>query len=360
MQVELIHVGVLGDELSRVQVYTEKPFGQMRSIHLLENGDIILAGTQSFDFDAVILRLDSTGTLLWQQTFQSPIADERDDLWAQSVMLNDSILVMSYGYGFDDEYPPIPSNASSVRELHLVKFNVNTQQVIWEVAYPSIYGASHYCQDIIKTTDEGFVVSGHVEHNPIYWPIDTLYYGYSFSYLAKMNAAGELQWKRRFTHSQDTASYIFSDNYLFDVEQAPDGGYVACGYLSDYDLNPVKSCWVIKVDEFGCLEPGCQTINVTELMLGFENTMRLYPNPVKDICTLSFDLDNYTQIQKNFSQTEIIITDLQGREVLRRSLPSLGSQYSLELDMGSYSSGLYHIHWVSGSTWLDSLPLVKE
>ncbi len=359
MEVDLIELDENGIQTNHFIVNTEKSFGQMRSIHELSNGDIILTGTQAFDYDAVVLRLDSLGNVLWQKTFQSPTEDERDDLWCQSVLVNDSTLVLNYGYGFGDEYPPQPWIMSSVRKLHLVKLNLNGQEIIWEKNYPSIYGVYHYNNDMLQSPDNGFVMVGGIE-NSSFWPIAEPMVGFHFSYIAKADADGNLLWRRNYTFSPDTSMFVGDWNELYDIELAPDGGYVACGYLNDFDLSPQYQAWVIKVDEYGCLEPGCQNIDVTEIVLGFENSMSVFPNPVKDICTIEWNVDKVSTIEKNFSQSELIITDTQGREIQRLPISNFGNQHQMQIDMSGYASGMYQVHWVSGSAWLDTVQVVKE
>lgn len=348
-----------GQPIWETFIHLEKEFGRIYSIHELSNGDIILTGTQAFDYDAVVLRLDSLGNLIWQHTFQSPPEDEYDDLWAQSVLLNDSTVMMSYGCGFGDEYPPQPEEGSSVRNLHLVKFNVNNQQIIWENEFPEIYGVWHYPNDILQTPDNSFAIVGNLRHSPLFWPIDSLFYSYSFSYIAKLDEAGDLLWNRRYKYSQDTTSYSSDQNLLFDIENTPDGGFVACGYVTDFDVNPEISAWVIKVDEFGCLEPGCQNVAVDEIRLDMQGAMTVYPNPVRSNCTIRLDL-SHSKLHSITASTTLIVTDPNGRQIQNMTIPPMGLQYQLDINMSGMASGLYQAHWLDRKALLDSVQIVKE
>jgi hypothetical protein len=355
---ELCKLDTNGSELWRTQVFAEKNFGVPYCLHELINQDIILTGVQANDYDAVVLRLDSAGNVLWQKTFQSPTEDERDDLWCQSVLVNDSTLVLNYGYGFGDEYPPQPWINSSVRKLHLVKLNLNNQEIMWEQEYDNIYGTFHYNNDMLQSPDNGFVMVGAM-YNSSFWPIAEPMVGFQFSYIAKANADGNLLWRRNYTYSPDTSMFVGDWNELYDIELAPDGGYVACGYLNDYDLSPQYQAWVIKVDEYGCLEPGCQNVAVDEIRLDMQGAMSVFPNPVGSVCTVEFNL---TDKQKHSASiaTELILTDASGRHLQNIALPPLGSQHQLRLDMSEYVSGVYQLHWVSGGAWLDTVQVVKE
>ncbi|MEZ4798626.1 MAG: hypothetical protein R2809_02380 [Flavobacteriales bacterium] len=106
-------------------------------------------------------------------------------------------------------------------------------------------------------------------------------------------------------------------HYLNSFKETSDGGYVAVGYIEQRGNNPnplLESPWIIKVDEYGCLEPGCQLVNVEEIVIGLENTMSVFPNPVSDICTIEFDLQNSNNLQDILQKAELSIFDMQGKK----------------------------------------------
>jgi hypothetical protein len=174
-----------------------------------------------------------------------------------------------------------------------------------------------------------------------------------------MSANGELQWQRRYKFSQDTTSYSGDQNYLYDIENTPDGGYVACGYVTDFDVNPEISAWVIKVDEFGCLEPGCQNVGVDEIRLDMQGAMTVYPNPVRSNCTIKLDLSN-SKLHSLPVSTRLILTDANGRQIQNITIPPMGLQSQLDIDMSGMASGVYQAHWLDGKALLDSVQIVKE
>jgi hypothetical protein len=112
------------------------------------------------------------------------------------------------------------------------------------------------------------------------------------------------------------------------------------------------------VDSLGCLEPGCQDVGVSEIVVGLQNTMGLYPNPVSSIANIAFSFPSNYAPPKN---SELVVIDMQGREVLRQFASIYGqSNTSVELDVSRLPGGMYTVHWVSGNAWLDSVKLVKE
>jgi hypothetical protein len=108
----------------------------------------------------------------------------------------------------------------------------------------------------------------------------------------------------------------------------------------------------------GCLEPGCQYVNVEEIVVGLENTITVFPNPARDQVKLNFTFpENYVPNNQN----EIVIIDMQGREVLRENIFLFASSSNtLEINVSSLSSGMYTLHWLSNNAWLDSSKIVVE
>ncbi len=103
--------------------------------------------------------------------------------------------------------------------------------------------------------------------------------------LIKMDYDGNIQWGRQI--EADTAC-IYSQTYVYDVDIAADSSFYLCGNVSryvDFHCPEITSFgkpgFVMHVDKFGCLEPGCQLTDGIE-KLSFESEIVLYPNPTTD------------------------------------------------------------------------------
>ncbi|MCB9265158.1 MAG: hypothetical protein H6558_09055 [Lewinellaceae bacterium] len=96
----------------------------------------------------------------------------------------------------------------------------------------------------------GYAVAGNLIEGT---PEDGLYVGV----LAKISSDGVLLWKRYYQHipSQNTRHYIN------DLAQAPDGGFIMVGEVRDTINAPRQQGWLLKVDEYGCLVPGCELVS---------------------------------------------------------------------------------------------------
>lgn len=157
------------------------------------------------------------------------------------------------------------------------------------------------------------------------------------------------------------AEWYPAEHFLLDSKSTPDGGWVCSGYIKPLqgDPNPfLLTPWIFKVDSMGCLEPGCQFVGVSEMVLGLEDVMSLYPNPVNSVAHINFSFPiNYSPP----TLSELLVIDLQGKEVLRKAIQhNSASSLTVDLDLQDLSSGIYTVHWISEGAWLDSVKLVKE
>jgi hypothetical protein len=182
--------------------------------------------------------------------------------------------------------------------------------------------------------------------------------------LLKLDSNRDSLWRRTYSYYNNPPEIqfaAFAKHYLLDSKPTPDGGFVCSGWIEQQQQDPnpfLKTPWLFKVDSLGCLEPGCQDVGVSEIVIGLQNTMSVYPNPASSIANIAFSFPSDYAPPKN---SELVVIDMQGREVLRQSANIYGqSNTSVELDVSRLPGGMYTVHWVSGNAWLDSVKLVKE
>jgi Secretion system C-terminal sorting domain len=184
---------------------------------------------------------------------------------------------------------------------------------------------------------------------------------YTRGYLFMLNPELDSLWLRTYYYpDEDDILECYSTFSITDVVPLESGGFVTCGWGEIHGEDDLEKVWLMRLDEYGCLEPGCQNVNVTEIVLGFENSMTIFPNPVHDICTIQWNLENLSALQSNFRNTELIVTDSQGREVKRLPISNFGNHHKIQIDVTDFSAGIYQAHWVRGSSWLDTSQFIKE
>lgn len=182
---------------------------------------------------------------------------------------------------------------------------------------------------------------------------------YVRGFILKLNADLDSLWMRTYYVEDDDPYQFYSDYYISDVAEVESGGFVTAGWGSIHDLQNLEQVWVMRLDEYGCLEPGCQNVQVNEVVIGLENTMTVFPNPVVDYCTIAFEISNPNSQMTDFTDTELVLIDMQGKELQRIPIPNFGTSYQITLDVQSLPAGAYQAHWVKNNSWLDSVLLVK-
>jgi hypothetical protein len=178
-----------------------------------------------------------------------------------------------FHWGSKDSTPmPYPQSVQSMGNFpdylaHLDEdFNMK-----WRVSF-SFRGPTNYEGGIgriwqaIQTRDYGYLVMGSL--NGVH----------AKAWLVKLNRYGKIQWEH--TYYKDSSS----NGYLADVEERPEGGYVAVGFTQ-----PCKTCrqdfWLLSVDSNGCEKPGC-SITTAVPKESIAATLSIYPNPITDAFTV--------------------------------------------------------------------------
>ncbi len=183
-------------------------------------------------------------------------------------------------------------------------------------------------------------------------------------YLLKLDGNRDSLWCRSYRCYDEPLTGLQQQDaecFLLDSKPTLDGGFICSGWIQQWMDNPnpgLQTPWLFKVDSLGCLEPGCQDVGVSEIVIGLQNTMSLYPNPTNTTANIAFSFpSNYAPPKKS----ELVVVDMQGKEVMRQNLTVFGlSNATIDIDVSKLASGMFTVHWVSEHAWLDSLKLVKE
>lgn len=228
---------------------------------------------------------------------------------------------------------------------NLVKMDKN-YKIIWqkEIGPPHYYLAKLPADCEILPSEDG----DHylIAFNALNYPWDMDQYGLDsminagvvpqeVGILQKISKYGATQWMRTYSKINDpnrnTVEHIFKD-----ICPSPDGGYVMYGDL-DYDgIVGVDSfanyhAWLVKVDEYGCLVPGCQegdTVSISHIPP--DKDLILYPNPASDVLYIYDD---------EGGKASYAITDMAGN-VLEKWHGSL-INHTFILQINSYPTGTY-------------------
>ena len=301
-----------------------------------------------FDTDVKIIRLGSDGAELarWEENFYC--GGEGLTLVEQT---NGDLLIV--GKANLDEQSDLSPGAGYFYSTILQYQNTE----IVEIADREVYhydSVDSHLNDLNKLSDNsGYISAGWI------WDVEWAQY---LGYLMKIDNDRQLVWKRTYNYFPLVENVFNGWNYLYQVSETSDGGFIGVGQIREHAVHPNPQLyvpWVFKTDEYGCLEPGCQFVGTEDILVGLDNTMTVFPNPVGDIATISFG-ENLSQISELLSNGELVIFDINGKEIYRTNTRSVTTEGQLQINTQSWSSGIYLAQLISGSKWLDGVRIVRE
>jgi len=203
--------------------------------------------------------------------------------------------------------------------------NIQEQIDTWGV------DAGHYTlEQMIRTPDDNFLIIGS-------------------SKLFKINQEGDIVWARRISpfgyESSPEQKFYF---YLKGINMTSDGGMLITGELEidPGDVYPeyIQTGFVLKLDEYGCLEEGCQEddpiVGVEEVTQAVSK-LAIYPNPTNRDITIEYHLPDMPD------QLRLSIHNLTGEVVHTQSLSAHAG--SVRVELGEYlPAGAYFCHLAVG------------
>lgn len=171
----------------------------------------------------------------------------------------------------------------------------------------------------------------------------------------ELDAGCDTLWMRRYYYYQPDDA----ESGVSCVRATSDGGVVMCGYSKQGVTDPMphlSSNWLIKLDEHGCLVPGCHTVGIEEVAFGLNDQLRVWPNPAMAGQPLQFVFE----LPHGYSAKgplRAVLLDATGRMVQEIPVPSDGSPV---LFGQTLSAGLYYLHVADGTRWLAGQKVVVE
>lgn len=173
-------------------------------------------------YDAWLFKLDSTGKITWQKRFGG---NGRDDALSVQQTKDAGYIVA----GTTDYY----SNGDY--DLWLLKFD-KSGAITWQKKYGTRTD-DIYAYSVQQTKDGGYIVAGQLTGK-----VGTAYVYDAL--LMKVDANGAITWQTRFgANKSDIAK---------SVKQAKDGGYIVAGQTYSYGAGKADA-WVVKFDSAGAI-----------------------------------------------------------------------------------------------------------
>ncbi|MBS4058019.1 MAG: T9SS type A sorting domain-containing protein [Bacteroidales bacterium] len=217
-----------------------------------------------------LVKTDSLGNEQWRRYIGGLYAD--GPLYLANSP--DSTIVGAYAYSDSLALP----SSDSYNRIAVVKFDLLGNRQFEKIHCKSTLLRN--VTSIVADNQGSFVISGNnvVHHQPSFYIDGTL---------LKVDNNGDSVWYRQYRLPGITDS----DNHLYGVTAAQDGGFAAVGGIYGFYPDPLgQDIWVIKVDSMGCINFGDCWVGEKERPLPQNPTATLivYPNPAKDKIQLGF------------------------------------------------------------------------
>lgn len=155
--------------------------------------------------------------------------------------------------------------------------------------------------------------------------------------VAKVTESGEKIWERRI-HWADT---LYDRHRISSIEPIPSGGYLVGGQVTSEEPHPQarQRAWLVKIDEYGCVVPGCHDIGTSTAPLPSAAALgvRVYPNPTTDVLSV------YIEPYENRKRGLITIFDTSGKLVYSYTAPTGDTTYLL--DVSQWVPGMYFLNF---------------
>ncbi len=284
---------------------------------------------QNFISRTHIFKVDSIGNIIWE--YLSPQGQLRDIAYSM-VKTPDAGVVIASGKGIEH---PINASVGQLRwHAYIFKLNANHQQ-IWgrELRGVRHTGGTGVAKLVTATDDAGFVACGNLLEDKSFGEPK---YG---SWVFKVSNQGDSLWARYFTFVEGLDKYYEP----VDMKATPDGGYILAGQQID-GLETFG--WLMKLDSFGCLIPGCNANdgpNATEEAKA-EMKLAIYPNPTSDF--LNFELRSPRLPQR----VSFRIVDSNGKVV--KEMKSDSPRDTFILPVREWAEGAYILQAFEGNMLL--------
>jgi hypothetical protein len=228
-----------------------------------------------FHHQKEIVAVDSTGTVLWN--YVSPYQGAFGDFYIMDMLLlPDGSIVAASGKKWEHIY----SGGNTYVGFYNSIFKLGADhQPVWE----TLLGNGHY--SVVNRLDKitwandstGFVAAGSMFD--LSYPPD-----YDFvmnGVIAKVSLGGDSLWMRRINYPAESGD---RESYAYDLKPLPGGGYVMVGQTQiEAEGAPNQRGWLVTVDDYGCLVPGCHLASAAEAPPLEKPVVMLYPNPVRDV-----------------------------------------------------------------------------
>jgi len=266
-----------------------------------------------------ILSFDSIGNVLWEK-----YSDPKEDWFGAygGVEVNDKSEIIFFSGKGNIIYPQAPSDQFNW-DWCGVKFDSNgnlIKKTFMRSKESTDIGNKNLMGSTKLNNNEGYISVGQ-----------DLIENVSHGWIIKLSDSGDSVWMRHY-RVKDSIDNIFQ---LRSIKEDNLGNLVGIGERLDLerkDFNRQQG-WMIKIDKYGCLIPGCQLVN-TKQEKENKQILETYPNPANEY--ISFRIYNDGG-KENYSYK---LYDIEGKIVIT------------DFNMLSDETQIIHVNELSNGTYI--------
>jgi hypothetical protein len=324
----LLKVTPTGEELWRVE--TPGYWDYYRTINPLEDGSFLI-GARRFNQgynETVIQKVDSVGATIWTRYIGGYASSS-----GQSVVLADGNYLIAGRW--------LPPDSAEVDEHSYASLYCLTPggTELWRKDL--FYGRQAGATLVRRRPDDELIFTSayyQVPRDPD-----------MAATIWRANAEGDTLYHRKYWYY---GGYGAVNTGSYGMDLTSDGGAIFTGLArqgQDGEFPYRRYTWVLKLDEHGCLTPGCHTVGVQEYELALQSALELAPNPASERLSIALALPEGYQLE---GAVQAVLLDAQGKQVLQQTLPTGTLELRGTMPVEGLAPGLYYLHLRDGRKWL--------
>ncbi len=314
-QILLIKTDTLGNEIWKKKIGLVGWDETAYCIETCANGNLLIGGLKDLrgspQQGSFIMRLDTSGTILWQNYYPSgTYANGSFD--AMEMPNGDIVFIGGAGYSI--------TGNGTLRRPMLTRLDASGN-LIWQKEYGE-QAVGHDFFTFLVNEKNNFVISGEIFSSN----------NTASGMVYEINQNGDSLFSREYRILPN------SQNYFRDIVQAPDRGYCFSGFVSPMNGDGGnQDIWLLKTDSTFCESAVSCGYPTSVRDISYElGEVSVYPNPAKDIL--------YIDLGVAYKNTKIEIYNAVGDLVLTEQLTTQNSS----LLTHHLTSGIYFYKAICG------------
>ena len=244
-------------------------------------------------FSNWIIKLDKEGNEVWQYFTDQGPNTEQGVFWIRDMIVDDDGSMIICNLDYIRHTDTLGTNSLRYRSYfhpQITKLDKD-RNIVWKRNMGngkySILERTQLNRIVKSHEGDGYVTAGYLDNFDFRFD-DANDETQEFKVkgmLAKVSNEGDSLWVREYT----IVDYAPVDHFIQSMEKTNDGGYVMYGYTAFQDGLDVREgdniaeAWILKVDAFGCLIPGCHLDQTTSTLdEAIDLQIKVFPNPTSD------------------------------------------------------------------------------